>query len=145
MGKKTKGMFAAKKLKKKRKKFKYAGKDTMFKRSTHIKRFDPLEGAPQARGIVLEKVQIEVKQPHSGLRKCVKVQLIKNGKVVTSYCPEEGAIKHIDEHDEVVIERIGGPQRGAKGDIPGVKFAVTKVSNVSLKAILSGKKQKPVR
>ena len=34
---------------------------------------DPLEGAPQARGIVLEKVGIEAKQPNSAIRKCVRV------------------------------------------------------------------------
>lgn len=38
---------------------------------------DPLEGAPQARGIVIEKVGIEAKQPNSAIRKCVRVQLIK--------------------------------------------------------------------
>ena len=41
---------------------------------------DPLEGSAQARGIVLEKVGIEAKQPNSAIRKCVKVQLIKNGR-----------------------------------------------------------------
>ena len=39
---------------------------------------DPLEGSPQARGIVIEKVGIEAKQPNSAIRKCVRVQLIKN-------------------------------------------------------------------
>jgi len=145
MGKKTRGIGAAKKLKEKHKKFKYAKKGSRSKFKAAWKRFDPLEGAPQARGIVLEKTQIEVKQPHSGLRKCVKVQLIRNGKVVTAYCPEEGAIKHINEHDEVQIQRIGAPQRGAKGDIPGVKFSVIKVANVSLHEIVKGRKQKPVR
>jgi len=138
-------MYAAKRLKARHKKFRYAKKDTMYNRKAHMKKYDPFEGSPQATGIVLEKVQIEVKQPGSGLKKCVKVQLIKNGKVVTAFCPEEGAIKHIDEHDEVVLQRIGGPQRGAKGDIPGVKFAVVKVAGISLRAILTGKKQKPVR
>ena len=44
---------------------------------------DPLEGSAQARGIVLEKVGIEAKQPNSAIRKCVKVQLIKNGRQIT--------------------------------------------------------------
>lgn len=145
MAKKTRGIRAAKKLKKKHKKFKYAKKGSRSSFKGGWKKHDPLIGSPQARGIVLEKVQVEVKQPHSGLRKCVKVQLIKNGKVVTAYCPGEGAIKQINEHDEVVLQRIGAPQRGAKGDIPGVKFSVVKVSNVSLKDILSGKRQKPTR
>ena len=142
---KTRGIRAAKKLKKKHKKFKYAKKGSRSRFKQGWKRYDPQEGAPQSRGIVLEKVQIECKQPHSGLRKCVKVQLIRNGKVVTAFAPEEGAIKQINEHDEVVIQRIGAPQRGAKGDIPGVKFAVIKVANVSLHEIVKGKKQKPTR
>ena len=37
---------------------------------------DPLQGAPQAKGIVVEKVGVEAKQPNSGIRKCVRVQLI---------------------------------------------------------------------
>jgi small subunit ribosomal protein S12 len=37
-----------------------------------------------ARGIVLQKVGVESKQPNSVIRKCVKVQLIKNGRLVTT-------------------------------------------------------------
>ena len=54
---------------------------------------NPLEGAPQARGIVLEKVGIESKQPNSAVRKCVRVQLyqkwkVNNGLSATRRCPE---------------------------------------------------------
>ena len=62
---------------------------------------DPFEGAPQARGIVLEKIGIESKQPNSAIRKCVRVQLVKNGKQVTAFLPGDGALNFIDEHDEV--------------------------------------------
>ena len=61
---------------------------------------DPLEGSAQARGIVLEKVGIEAKQPNSAIRKCVKVQLIKNGRQITAFAVGDGAINFIDEHDE---------------------------------------------
>ena len=44
------------------------------------KKSNPLGGAPQGRGIVLEKVGVEAKQPNSAVRKCVRVQLIKNGR-----------------------------------------------------------------
>uniref|UniRef100_A0A803TCU7 Small ribosomal subunit protein uS12 n=1 Tax=Anolis carolinensis TaxID=28377 RepID=A0A803TCU7_ANOCA len=37
-------------------------------------------GASHDKGIVLEKVGVEAKQPNSSIRKCVRVQLIKNGK-----------------------------------------------------------------
>ena len=59
------------------------------------------------RGIVLEKVGIESKQPNSAVRKCVRVQLIKNGKSITAFLPRDGALNFVDEHDEVVLEGIG--------------------------------------
>lgn len=45
----------------------------------------PFGGASHAKGIVLEKVGVEAKQPNSAIRKCVKVQLIKNGKKVAAF------------------------------------------------------------
>jgi small subunit ribosomal protein S12 len=76
------------------------------------------------------------------MRKCVRVQLIKNGKQVTAFAPGDGATKLIDEHDEVVIECIGGKMGRAKGDIPGVRWCVTKVNDQSLHALLHGKIEK---
>jgi small subunit ribosomal protein S12 len=139
------GLFAAKKLKKNRQSFRW--KDTEYKRrklGLDIKA-DPLVGAPQARGIVIEKVGIEAKQPNSAIRKCVRVQLIKNGKQITAFAPGDGAIGFIDEHDEVMIEGIGGPSGRSKGDIPGVRWKVTKVNNVALEEMVKGKIEKPVR
>jgi ribosomal protein S12 len=48
-----------------------------------------LEGSCQALGIVLQKVGRESKQPNSAIRKCVRVQLKKNGKGVTAFLPGE--------------------------------------------------------
>ncbi len=70
---------------------------------------DPLEGAPMGRGIVLQKIGIESRQPNSAVRKCARLQLIKNGKVVTAFLPGDGALNMVDEHDEVLISGIGGP------------------------------------
>jgi small subunit ribosomal protein S12 len=106
---------------------------------------DPLGGAPQGRGIVLEKVGVEAKQPNSAIRKCVRIQLIKNGRQVTAFCPGDGAVNFIDEHDEVTVERIGGRMGGAMGDIPGVRFKVIEVNNVSLNEMVIGKLEKPRR
>ncbi len=106
---------------------------------------DPLEGSSQAKGIVLEKVGIEAKQPNSAIRKCVKVQLIKNGRQVTAFAVGDGAINFIDEHDEVLIEGIGGRMGRSYGDIPGVRFKVIKVNNVSLDEMVRGRADKPVR
>jgi small subunit ribosomal protein S12 len=109
------------------------------------KKSDPLGGAPQARGIVLEKVGIAAKQPNSAIRKCVRVQLIKNGKTVTAFLPRDGAMNFIDEHDEVHIQGMGATQGGAMGDIPGVRFKVFKVNGTSLHELVIGKKEKPRR
>jgi len=145
MGKKPKGLLSGRRLRKMRKKFKFSKKRKWLRATYEWVKYDPLEGAPMARGIVIEKTQIEPRKPNSGLRKCVKVQLIKNGIVVTAFCPGVGAIKQIDEHNEVVIERVGGAQKGARGDLPGVKFRVVKVNGVALSEILAGRKEKPVR
>ncbi|RLE43008.1 30S ribosomal protein S12 [Candidatus Woesearchaeota archaeon] len=145
MGRKTSGLNAAKKLKKRRKKSRWL--DAKYKRKVlRLKeKSDPLRGSSQARGIVLEKIQLEAKQPNSAMRKCVRVQLIKNGKQVTAFCPGDGAIKFIDEHDEVIIECIGGNKGRSKGDIPGVRWQVIKVNDQSLDALLKGKIEKARR
>jgi small subunit ribosomal protein S12 len=109
------------------------------------RKYDPLQGAPQARGIVLQKIALEAKQPNSGLRKCVRVQLIKNGKQVTAFPPRDGAINFIDEHDEVVVEKLRPSRRGTLGDMPAVRWKVIKVSGISLQQIRKGKKEKPRR
>jgi len=139
------GLNAARKLKKNRQKFRWSDKDYKKRELGLRERTDPLEGAPQGKGIVLEKVGIEAKQPNSAIRKCVKVQLIKNGRQVTAFAPGEGAISYIDEHDEVLIEGIGGMRGKAKGDIPGVRYKVVKVNRVALSELIAGRKEKPLR
>jgi len=139
------GMYSARTLNKRRKKMKWKKTSYRNKVLGLKKKKDPLEGAPQARGIVLEKRQIEQKQPSSGLIKCVRVQLIKNGKQITVFAPRDGAIKHIDEHDEVLLEGIGGSQGGSKGSMWGVKWKVVKVNGIALSELISGRKQKPNR
>lgn len=136
------GLKNAKKLMKGRKKFRW--KDRKFKvRTLNLyAKVDPLEGASQAKGIVLQKVQREAKQPNSAMRKCCKVQLKKNGKQVIVFIPGNLAQKFIDEHDEVMIERIGGKMGRSKGDIPGVRFQVIKVNDQPLDRLWLGKIEK---
>jgi small subunit ribosomal protein S12 len=142
MGNKSNGLGAGTKLKARRKFGRWHSKK-YIKRVLDLKRkSDPLEGASQAKGIVLEKVQLEAKQPNSAMRKCAKIQLIKNGRHVTAFMPGDGAQKLIDEHDEVVIECIGGRMGRSKGDIPGVRFTVIKVNDQSLDALLRHKIEK---
>jgi small subunit ribosomal protein S12 len=140
-----KGINAARQLKKARKNQMW--NDRYFKkRILHLKeKSDPLGGVPQARGIVIEKVGIEAKQPNSAIRKCVKIQLIKNARQITAFAPGNHAIGFIDEHDEVVVEGIGGRMGRSYGDIPGVRFKVIKVNDVSLDQLVKGKIEKPMR
>jgi small subunit ribosomal protein S12 len=93
----------------------------------------------------LEKVGIESKQPNSAIRKCVRVQIVKNGKQVTAFLPGDGALNFVDEHDEVTLEGIGGSMGRAMGDIPGVRWQVSKVNGVSLNEMVYGRKEKPRR
>jgi small subunit ribosomal protein S12 len=85
------GEFSGRKLKQRRKKFRW--KKVEYKRRVlQLWKKDPLEGAPQARGIVIDKRVVEQRKPASGLLKCVRVQLLKNNVQVTAHVPGEGAI-----------------------------------------------------
>lgn len=145
MGKSPRGEFAARQLLKKKKRFRWS--DRYYKRRMLRldEKVDPLQGAPMAKGIVLEKVGVESKQPNSAIRKCVRTQLIKNGRSITAFLPGDGALNIVDEHDEVIVEGIGGSRGGAMGDIPGVRWKVITVNGVSLKELVYGRKQKPTR
>ena len=143
--KSPKGLFAARTLKIKKQKLRWSIRSYKRKTLRLDQKVDPFEGAPMARAIVLERVGIEAKQPNSAVRKCVRVQLIKNGKSITAFLPRDGAMNFIDEHDEVHVEGMGATQGGAMGDIPGVRFKVFKVNNTSLRELVLGKKEKPRR
>jgi len=142
MGNKSNGMMAGKKLKARRNKSKWMQRK-FIKRSLNLRaKADPLRGSHQAKGIVIEKRQIEAKQPNSAMRKCAQVQLLKNGKQITAFIPGDNAQRFINEHDEVLIECIGGKMGRAKGDIPCVRWQVIKVNDQSLDALLKGKIEK---
>lgn len=73
--------------------------------------------------VLLSSRGVEAKQPNSAIRKCVRVQLIKNGKKITAFVPRDGCLNHIEENDEVLVAGFG--RKGhAVGDIPGVRFKV---------------------
>jgi small subunit ribosomal protein S12 len=143
--KSPKGLLAGRKLSEKRQSFRWSLRQYKRRMLKLDVKADPLEGAPQARGIVLEKVGVESRQPNSAVRKCARIQLIKNGKQITAFLPGDGALNFVDEHDEVILEGIGGPGGGSMGDLPGVRWKVVKINGVSLNALMTGKKQKPVR
>merc|ERR1712037_968832 len=139
---KPRGVNAARKLRTVRrvnrwanKRFKKAHLGTQFK-------CNPFGGSSHCKGIVLEKIGIEAKQPNSAIRKCVRAQLIKNGKKIAAFVPRDGCLNFIDENDEVLIAGFGRKCH-AVGDIPGVRFKVVKVSGVALLALYREKKEKP--
>ena len=142
MGNKSRGLNAGKKLKIRRHKSRWMNK-WYVRRVRRLKaKSDPLGGASQAKGIVIEKFQKEAAQPNSAMRKCCKVQLVKNGIQVGAFIPGNLAQKFIDEHDEVLIERIGGKQGRSKGDIRGIRFQVIKVNDQPLHLLVKGKIEK---
>jgi small subunit ribosomal protein S12 len=136
------GLNNAKKMIKKRRSARWKDKNYIAKTLNLYAKADPLEGANQAKGIVLQKVQKEAKQPNSAMRKCCKVQLTKNGRSVTAFIPGNLAQRFLDEHDEVLIQRIGGKQGRSKGDIPGVRFQVIQVNDQPLERLVHGKIEK---
>jgi small subunit ribosomal protein S23e len=101
MGKgKPAGLNAARKLRIHRRENRWAD-DHYRKRALGTAwKMSPLKGASHGKGIVLEKIGIEAKQPNSAVRKCVRVQLIKNGK---KYNPHQNANWLLAGFEQVLI------------------------------------------
>uniref|UniRef100_A0A7S3V390 40S ribosomal protein S23 n=1 Tax=Aplanochytrium stocchinoi TaxID=215587 RepID=A0A7S3V390_9STRA len=138
---KPQGMRTGRKLRNHRRVQRWA-KKSFTKANSATKYKLPMAGSSMSKGIVLEKIGIEAKQPNSAIRKSVRVQLIKNGKKIAAFVPRDGCLNYIDENDEVLIAGFGRSGH-AVGDIPGVRFKVVKVSGVSLWALYKEKKEKP--
>ncbi|PWA00382.1 hypothetical protein BB558_003563 [Smittium angustum] len=139
---KPSGLHAARKLRTHRRNNRWADKQYKKRALGTAYKSSPFGGSSHASGIVLEKIGVEAKQPNSAIRKCVRVQLIKNAKKITAFVPNDGCLNFLDENDEVLIAGFGRKGR-AVGDIPGVRFKVVKVSGVSLLALYKEKKEKP--
>ena len=67
----------------------------------------------------------------------------KNNKRITAYVPRDGGMSFIDENDEVLVAGFGRSGM-SKGDFPGVRFKIVKVSGCGLHALWSYKKEKPI-
>ncbi|KAH7947940.1 hypothetical protein HPB52_017161 [Rhipicephalus sanguineus] len=123
---------------------------------------NPFGGASHAKGIVLEKVGVEAKQPNSAIRNLGRRQVAGAGAplrlVVDSGSGTNASLacglavklilylmrkdREAMENDEVLVAGFG--RKGhAVGDIPGVRFKVVKVANVSLLALYKEKKERP--
>merc|ERR1712072_1024937 len=139
---KPRGIKSARKLRTHRREQLWADKDYKKKNFGTAIKCNPFGGASHAKGIVLEKVGVEAKQPNSAIKKSARVQLIKNGKKITAFVPRDGRLNFVEENDEVLVAGFGRSGH-AKGDIPGVRFKITKVSGVGLLALFKEKKEKP--
>ncbi|PWN25442.1 putative 40S ribosomal protein S23 [Jaminaea rosea] len=139
---KPRGLNTARKLRSIRRDNRWADAHYNKRELGNFYKSSPTGGSSQAKGIVLEKIGVEAKQPNSAIRKAVRVQLIKNGKKVAAFVPMDGCLNSVDENDEVLISGFGRKGK-AKGDIPGVRFKVVKVSGVGLIALFRGIKEKP--
>ncbi|CBZ26872.1 putative 40S ribosomal protein S23 [Leishmania mexicana MHOM/GT/2001/U1103] len=139
---KTNGQNAARKLVRLRCRNRWADKGWKRAHTSSARKANPFGGSSHAKGIVLEKIGVGAKQPNSAIRKCVRVQLIKNDKKIIAFVPNDGCLHFIEENDEVLVSGFGRSGH-AVGDIPGVRFKIVKVSNVGLYALYRQKKEKP--
>jgi hypothetical protein len=48
---------------------------------------------------------IEAKQPNSAIRKCARVQLVKNGKKIAAFVPNDGCLNFIEENVSILFLR----------------------------------------
>lgn len=98
---KPRGLRTARKLRTHRRDQRWHDKDYKKAHSSTALKANPFGGASHAKGIVLEKVGVEAKQPNSAIRKCVRVQLIKNGKKITAFVPNDGCLNFIEASAEM--------------------------------------------
>ena len=119
MGSKSNGLNVGKALAQRRKTGRWM--DKVFKRRVlRLKqKSDPLGGVSQAKGIVLEKKQLEAKQPNSGMRKACVVQLIKNGREHRKRIVNWLRRRHIETCSAQEVERVIFPAALEKIKIAG--------------------------
>lgn len=72
---------------------------------------------------------IEAKQPNSAIRKCARVQLIKNGKKIAAFVPNDGCLNFIEENVSFVGRGVhwaqGGHCRGCLSWVPACALAAS--------------------
>ena len=104
MGKgKPSGIRAGRKLRTHRRHQRWAQKSYKKSNSLAAMKANPFGGSSMAKGIVLEKIGVEAKQPNSAIRKCARVQLIKNGKKIAAFVPRDGCLNYVDENVRLFV------------------------------------------
>lgn len=64
-------------------------------------------GTSHGKGILLERVRVEAKRPNSAIRKCVRIQLIKNSKKRKASLPDDSHLEFRVENNEVLVAGFG--------------------------------------
>ena len=62
---------------------------------------------------------IEAKQPNSAIRKCARVQLIKNGKKIAAFVPRDGCLNFIEENVSVMLVSRSARCSGKRWQLTG--------------------------
>lgn len=57
---------------------------------------------------------IEAKQPNSAIRKCARVQLIKNGKKIAAFVPMDGCLNFVEENVSSGLDEKETANKGNK-------------------------------
>ncbi|KAG2322285.1 hypothetical protein Bca52824_015498 [Brassica carinata] len=92
---KTRGLGSARVQKTRRKTQRWS--DKSYKKSHLGNEWNkPFPGSSHAKGIVLELIGVEAKQPNSAIRKCARIQLIKNGKKVVAFVPNDSCLNILE-------------------------------------------------
>ena len=103
---KPSGIRAGRKLRTVHRDSQWANKAYKKKKLGTVWKSNPFQGASHAKGIVVERLGIESKQPNSAIRKCVRVQLIKNGKKITAFVPRDGCLNYVDENVCIIFKNL---------------------------------------
>jgi ribosomal protein S12 len=86
--------------------------------------------------VVIMSSGIEAKQPNSAIRKCARVQLIKNGKKIAAFVPRDGCLNYIEENVSTSLQSICLVQRFKYCvlyiDVTGVGFLLHRSPSLSL-------------
>lgn len=74
---------------------------------------------------------VEAKQPNSAIRKCVRVQLIKNGKKITAFVPNDGCLNFIEVTFDLHRHSFLGASSPASSDQCELRDSCTLTGNRS--------------
>ncbi|HEY6283235.1 MAG TPA: hypothetical protein VIW22_04850, partial [Nitrososphaerales archaeon] len=130
------GEFSARQISLKRQRFRWSNKWYKRRKLGLDYKADPLEGAPQARGIVLEKVGIESKQPNSAIRKCVSPDTLVLLDDLTAL-PMNSLIDRRENHQQVSFFNRANSSIGVSQIVDAFELSVEEVEQMDAMQIVT--------